>query len=345
MNRRVQMSGYGGVEVLSVVDTPSSDTNPDLGPDKMLIQVVAAGINAGEIAIREGALATMFPTDFPSGQGSDFAGRVIATGHEVTGFAVGDEVLGWSDTRSAQADLVLTDFRHLAAKPLALDWIRAGALWAIGVTSWAAVRAVALRPGETAVVSGAAGGVGNLAAQLALRTGARVIGIAGAHNDDRLRRRGLIPVPYGPGLTDRLRAAAPQRIDAFIDTHGDGYVDLAIDLGVPADRIDTIIDFAAAKRHGVRTDASPQGSRSEVLAEMASLVATGDLTVPVAAIYPLAKVAAAYTELAGGHVNGKIVLSMELPDDAAPRTPSLRRDLHLPQPEAGPSPHDKEIKQ
>lgn len=328
MNHRVQLSGYGGVEVLKVVETPPPDTSRDVGPDEVLVQVVAAGINPGEIAIREGALAAMFPTSFPSGQGSDFAGRVIATGCDATGFAVGDEVLGWSDDRSAQADVVLSDIRHLAAKPLALDWIRAWALWAVGVTSWATLQAVAPRPGETVMVSGAASGVGNLAGQLALRADAHVIGVAGAHNDDRLRRRGIEPVPYGAGLADRLRAAAPEGIDAFVDTHGDGYVDLAITLGVPADRVDTIIDFAAALRHGLRTDVSPRGSRPEVLAEMPALVATGELTVPVAAIYPLAKVAAAYAELAGGHVNGKIVLSMELPDDGAPPAsphPRVRR--------------------
>jgi NADPH:quinone reductase-like Zn-dependent oxidoreductase len=314
----VQLSGYGGVEVLAVIRTPPAGIGRALGPEEVLVQVVTAGINPGEIAIREGAMATLFPTEFPSGQGSDFAGRVIATGPDVTGFAVGDEVLGWSDSRSAQADIVVSDIGHLTAKPLALDWIRAGGLWAIGVTSWAAVRAVAPQPGETVMVSGATGGVGNLAAQLALQAGARVIGVAGAHNQARLRERGITPMPYGPGLADRLRVAAPQGIDAVIDAHGGGYVDLAIDLGVAPARIDTVIDFEAARRHGTFTDASPEGGRPEVLAAMAAQLAAGELSMPIAAIYPLAKVADAYTDLSGGHVDGKIVLSMELPDSAPP---------------------------
>jgi NADPH:quinone reductase-like Zn-dependent oxidoreductase len=260
----------------------------------------------------------MFPAVFPSGQGSDFAGRVAEVGSGVTGFTPGDEVIGWSDSRSAQADYVVSDPQHLTAKPRALDWIRAGALWAIGVTSFSAVRAVAVQPGETVAVSAAAGGVGGLAAQLARRAGARVLGIASAANAGRLRAIGVEPVVYGEGLADRLRSLAPQGIDVFIDTHGDGYVDLAADLGVPPDRIDTIIDFAAAQRYGAKTDASPQASTPDVLATMAEHVAWGRLTMPIAAIYPLEQVRDAYAELVGGHVYGKIVLSTEMAADAPP---------------------------
>ena len=122
-------------------------------------------------------------------------------------------------------------------------------------------------------MSAAAGGVGGLAAQLARRAGARVLGIASAASARRLRAIGVEPVVYGGGLADRLRSLAPGGIDAFIDTHGDGYVDLAVALGVTPGRIDTIIDFAAAQRHGAKTDASPQASTPGVLATMAEHVA------------------------------------------------------------------------
>lgn len=314
MSRRVQFDSYGPVEVLHIAEVP----RPLVEAGQILVQVRTAGVNPGEIAIREGAMEAMFPTTFPSGQGSDFAGRVVEVGPEVTGFAPGDAVLGWSDSRSAQADLVVSDPHHLIAKPPALGWVRAGALWAIGVTSFAAVRAVAPRPGEVVAVSGAAGGVGGLAAQLARRAGARVLGIASAASADRLRAIGVEPVVYSDGLADRLRALAPDGIDAFVDTHGDGYVDLAIDLGVVPDRIDTIIDFTAAQRHGTRTDASQQASNTDVLATMADHVAWGRLVVPIAAVYPLEQVRAAYTELASGHVVGKIVLSTDMPGDGPP---------------------------
>lgn len=311
----MQFDRYGPADVLHVVDL----ARPSVGHGQVLVGVVAAGINPGEIAIRSGAMQQMFPASFPSGQGSDFAGRVVEVGPGVSGFAPGDEVLGWSDSRSAQADYVISDRQHLTAKPRALDWIRAGALWAIGVTSFSAVRAVAVQPGEVVAVSAAAGGVGGLAAQLARRAGARVLGIASAANAGRLRAIGVEPVVYGDGLAGRLRSFAPDGIDAFIDTHGDGYVDLAAALGVPPGRIDTIIDFAAAQRLGARTDASPQASSPDILATMAEHVAWGRLTVPVAAIYPLEQVRDAYAELSGGHVYGKIVLSTELAADASPK--------------------------
>jgi NADPH:quinone reductase-like Zn-dependent oxidoreductase len=125
-------------------------------------------------------------------------------------------------------------------------------------------------------------------------------------------------VVYGDGLAGRLRSLAPDGIDAFIDTHGDGYVDLAVAVGVTPGRIDTIIDFTAAQRHGAKTDASPQASTPDVLATMAEHVAWGRLTVPIAAIYPLEQVRDAYAELASGDVYGKIVLSTDLAADASP---------------------------
>ena len=171
-------------------------------------------------------------------------------------------------------------------------------------------------------VSGAAGGVGRLAAQLARRAGARVLGIASAASAARLQAIGVEPVAYGDGLASRLRELAPGGIDAFIDAHGDGHVDLAAALGVTPDRIDTIIDFDAAQRHGAKTDASPQASNRDVLAIMARHVAWGRLTMPITAIYPMEQVHAAYTELASGHVYGKIVLSTEMPADAQPLRPA-----------------------
>lgn len=313
-SRRVQFDRYGPADVLQAAEVP----RPPAGAGEVIVRVVAAGLNPGEIAIRDGALDAIFPATFPSGQGSDFAGRVVETGPGVTGLAAGDEVLGWSDQRSAQADFVVSDPRHLTARPAALDWIRAGSLWAIGVTSFAAVRAARIRAGEVVAVSGATGGVGRLAAQLALRAGARVVGIASAASAGRLRVIGVAPVAYGDGLAGRLRQLAPGGIDAFVDAHGGGYVDLAVELGIAPDRIDTITDFDAAQRHGTRTDASPQASDRDVLATIAGHVAWGRLTMPVAAVYPLEQVRAAYTELASGHVYGKIVLSTEMPTDAQP---------------------------
>ncbi len=314
MPRAVRFETYGDIDVLHVVEVP----RPDPAPTQILVHVVAASVNPGEIAIMRGALAERFPATFPSGEGTDFAGRVAAVGDDVTGFAVGDEVVGWSDQRAAQADFVVSEADHLVPKPPTLDWIRAGSVFVVGVTAFAAVRAVAIQPGDVVAVSGAAGGVGSLAVQLARRAGARVIGIAGPDNAGWLRSVGVEPMAYGDGLADRLHAAAPGGITAFIDTHGDGYADLAVTLGVPPDRIDTIIDYEAVARLGIIGDGSAQASSADVLARVVDLVAWGDLVMPIAAVYPLARIRDAYVELGRRHTRGKIALSMTMPDGAEP---------------------------
>jgi len=304
MPRAVRFDEYGGVDVLEVRDVP----RPVPGPGQVLVRVRAAGINPGEASIREGRMRDRWPATFPSGQGSDLAGVVEELGDGVTGVAPGDEVIAYTQERASQAELVAVDAGHLTAKPPAVPWDVAGALFVSGTTAWAAVGAVAPHKGETVVVSGAAGGVGSLAVQLVAATGATVIGLASPPHHDWLREHGAIPVAYGEGVADRIRAAAGGPIDAFVDTHGDGYVDLAIELGVAPERIDTIIDWDAAERHGVRTEGNMAGARPEVLAELADLIAAGRLEVPIAATYPLDRVRDAYREIARGHTMGKVVL-------------------------------------
>ena len=301
--RAVQYDEFGGVDVLRVAEVPV----PEPGPDEVLVEVAAAGINPGEAYVREGRYAQRWPSTFPSGQGSDLAGTVRALGPGVDAVAVGDEVFGWTDLRASQAEYVVVPVRQVLAKPSELAWEQAGALHVVGATAWAAVRAVDPRPGETVVVSAAAGGVGVLTVQLARRTGATVVGVASEANHDWLRAHGVVPVAHGDRLVDRIRAVAPT-VDAFIDLFGDGYVDVALALGVPPDRIDTIIDFAAVEEHGVKADGNAVGARPEVLAELAALLAKGELELPVAATFPLARVQDAYRELERRHTRGKIVL-------------------------------------
>ena len=174
--------------------------------------------------------------------------------------------------------------------------------------SGAGTRRPPRRAGPSSDGSGAAGGVGSLAAQLARRTGATVIGLASESNHEWLKSHGVVPVAYGDGVADRIRAAAPGGVDAFIDTFGDGYVELALALGVAADRIDTIADFAAARKRGEGRRGTAAGPGGRVLAELAGLIADGHLEVPIANVYPLAQVREAYTELERRHTRGKIVL-------------------------------------
>jgi len=302
--RAVRYDRYGGVDVLEVREVEP----PVPGPGEVLVAVRAAGANPGESKIREGVYAEMWPSTFPSGQGSDLAGVVEAAGPGVTGWAPGDEVVGWVDDRSSQADLAVVPAGQLVRKPDGLPWEQAGAVPVVGATAWAAVEAVGAGGGDVVAVSGAAGGVGSLAVQLLVERGARVIGLASAPNHEWLAEHGVVPVAYGDGVEERIRAAAPDGLDAFIDTHGDGYVDMALALGVAPERIDTIIDFPAAERTGVRTDGNAVGARPDVIEGLVARAADGRLDVPVSATYPLDRVRDAYRELERGHVHGKVVL-------------------------------------
>ena len=307
--KAVRFDEYGPVEVLDVRDVPV----PEPGRGEVLVRVRAAGINPGEAKIREGALHERWPATFPSGQGSDFAGVVDRLGPDVTTFAPGDDVIGWVDTRSSQAEYVVAEAANLARKPAGLPWEVAGAIPVAGFTAWAMVRAVDLKPGDTVVVTGAAGGVGSIAVQLAKRKGATVIGLAGPSNHDWLSRHGVLPVAYGDRAAERIRDTANAdgdgRIDAFLDTYGGDYVELALnDLKVSPDRVDTIVRFDAGAKYGVKVDGNAAGASAATLSELAALAAAKELEIPLAHTFPLRDVRAAYAQLARGHVRGKIVL-------------------------------------
>ena len=304
MPQAVRFDEYGGVDVLRLDEVD----RPVPGPGQVLVRMRAAGINPGEAKIRQGLLAHRWPATFPSGQGSDLAGVVEEVGEGVTGFAAGDEVIGFTDNRASHAELVMVEAANLIHKPAGVSWKAAGSLYVAGGTAWAMVHAVSVAKGDTVVVSGAAGGVGSIAVQLARLAGGTVIGLASEANHPWLTRHGVIPVSYGEGVADRIRAVSGGRVDAFLDTQGGGYVELAIELGVRPERIDTIADFAAKETYGVKIDGSAVGGNARVLAELAALVDQGRLEIPVANVYPLARVQDAYRELENGHTHGKIVL-------------------------------------
>jgi NADPH2:quinone reductase len=304
MVRAVRLDRYGGVDVLYIADVEM----PTAVPGEVVVKVWAAGINPGEASIREGHMDSTFPATFPSGQGTDLAGVISAVGDGVSEFSVGDEVLGWSDRRSSQADYVAVPTDHVIIKPAEMPWPVAGGLFVVGVTAFAAVRAVGAGPGDTVVVSAAAGGVGTVAVQLLKVRGANVIGISSEANHAWLEAHGVTPVGYGDGLADRLREAAPAGIDAFIDLFGAEYVRLAAELGVEGDRINTAVAIDAAREVGGKSDGMSTASSADVLGKVATLVASGQIEIPIAATYPLDQVQAAYIELARRHTRGKIVL-------------------------------------
>lgn len=301
MSRAVQYSSHGGPEVLEIVEVPE----PHAGPGQVRVAVRSAGLNGYDYKVRRDP--DYAPNHkLPSGQGSEFAGVVDEVGDEVTGLRVGDEVLGWTSF-AAQADYVVVPFTRVAAKPAALDWPTAGGIGLVGNTAKRATDAVAPGPDDTVLIGGVAGGVGLFSAQFAARAGATVIGTASEANHAFLRTLGVIPVTYGPGLVDRVREAAPQGITAVIDTAGQETVEAGLALGVAPKRIDTIVYFDGVERYGIQA-VGGGGKTAAELAELAALVASGELVMPIAASYPLAEVREAYRRLESHHLLGKIVL-------------------------------------
>ncbi|AMS06165.1 NADP-dependent oxidoreductase [Acidipropionibacterium acidipropionici] len=310
MTRRVVFSEFGDFSRLRVEDGEEIHA----GPDRVRVRVAYAGLNPVELKILAGG--QFMRPGLPSGNGNDFSGVIDEIGHGVEGFAVGDPVLG-GRRFFAQADHVLVDPDTLTRVPAGLGLDVAGGLSIAATTAIAAIRAISPTTADTVFVSGAAGGVGVLAAQFARAAGARVIGSAGPGNHDFLRGIGIEPVSYGDGLWDRLRTVAPDGVDAALATRDIDEVKGLIALGVPADRIDSIAAGHSAADLGARIDGAAE-ARPDDLAHVAQAIAQGSIVVPIDSVYGLDDVASAYQHLDGGHLRGKILLRTATAADAGP---------------------------
>jgi NADPH:quinone reductase-like Zn-dependent oxidoreductase len=225
----------------------------------------------------------------------------------VTCFHVGDEVLGTPLT-PAFAQSALADPAALVPKPDDISWEIAASLPGAGGTAWTVLEELGVVSGETLLVHAAAGGVGTFAVQLGIARGARVIGTASEHNHEQLRSFGAIPVAYGPGLAERIRAIAPQGVDAVLDASGRGEIPLSIELAGGPERVLTLVAFDAVNT-GIRIHAGGAGANgARALRDILTLIRDGRLRVPIWRTYGLADTAAAIDESRTGHVSGKIVL-------------------------------------
>lgn len=300
--RAIQFDSFGGADVLHEADIEV----PRPGTGQVRVRVKAAGLNALDGKIRSGALEAMFPTPLPSVPGREFAGVVHALGEGVTDLRVGDEVLGWSDT-GAYAEYALATI--VAAKPAGLDWRHAAALPVAGETAERVLTLLGVTAGETVLMHGAAGAVGTLAVQLATARGARVIATAGPDNQDYLTSLGATATRYGEGLVERVRALAPDGVDAVFDLAGKGALEDSITLRGGTDRIVTIADFRA-RRLGITFSSSSEEKSAVHLAALAQEAATGKLVTTVTT-YPLDQAATAQQVSDAGHVRGKLVVTVD----------------------------------
>ena len=293
---------FGGPEVLQVREVDA----PHAGPGEVRIAVKAAGVNPMDFKVRRGWFDSFMPTTFPATPGAEVAGVVDEVGEGVTEFAVGDEVAGWSKT-GGYAQHALVDV--VALKPAAVSFEQAVALPVAGETSARVLRELDLKQGETVLIHGAAGGVGAVAVQLAVALGATVIGTASEGNHDYLTALGATPVLYGEGLVDRVKAVAPQGVDAVIDVAGKGALPDSIELRGGTERIVTIADMAGGELGvAVSMGGTPDEEKQAWLADQLQLAADGKLRLTVAQTFALENAAKAQEISEAGHANGKFVL-------------------------------------
>ncbi len=301
MTRIVQYTENGDIDRLQIAEVET----PHAGTGQVRVRVTYAGLNPVDWKILSGGFGAVQGV---SGNGADFSGVVDQVGEGVDGFKPGDLVFG-GHRSAAQADHIIvsnpTEALHHVPEGLGLEV--AGGLFITGLTAVAGIRALNIAAGETVYVSGATGGVGIIAAQLALALGARVIGSASEANLGVLQSLGIVPVAYGDGLESRLRELAPEGIQAAYSTQGVDEVRSLIELDIPTDRINSIGAGPAAAELGVLTSGSAAAQAGD-LDWLALAIASGRVFVPVARVFDPEEVHDAYRFLKEGHPVGKVLL-------------------------------------
>ena len=297
--RAIVFTTPGGPEVLE----PQETETPTPGPGELRVRVLAAGVQPVDLAVRSGWSPPGAPPDTRNIPGNEFAGVVDAVGQDVA-IEEGAEVLGFR-VMGSYAEYVVVPASHVVRKPEALSWAVAGGLPGAAQTAHTVLEDLAVAEGETFLVHAAAGAVGTVAVQLAVRAGARVIGTASEANHDYLRSLGAIPVAYGAGLTERLRELGP--IDVCLDAAGEEALLATLPLIADRGRIGTIAAFAEAPGLGVRWLTSRRSAAR--LGELVDLVASGELRITVRRTYPLERAADAHRDVGTGHGRGKVVLT------------------------------------
>lgn len=304
--KAITYSSYGEPDVLTL----SEVDDPKVGPGEVRIAVRAAGVNPVDWKVMQGHLDPFFAVHFPVIPGWDVAGVVESVGLDVEEFAVGDEVMAYGRKdwleQGSFAELMTLPVRVLARKPDALSFEQAAALPLAGLTALQTLTRVGVGEGSTVLVHAASGGVGSFAVQIAHALGARVIGTASPANHERVRSLGGEPVAYGEGLADRVRALAPDGVDAVVDYVG-GVLDVTTAVLAPGGRHASIADPTVSEQGGTYVWVRPDAAGLE---RLAGLVDAGELTVDVALCVPLARAADAFRASMEGHTAGKIAITV-----------------------------------
>ena len=296
----LQFTEYGDPEVLSVGEAPE----PHAGPGQIRIVVRAASVNVADWKFMSGRYAKGKPLEGTGYPGYDASGVVDAVGEGVTEVAAGDDVFGLGDHTQAEYAVL----NSWARKPASVDWAVAAAAGVVAETAERVLRLLGVTEGTTFLIDGGAGGVGSATTQIAKARGATVIATAGEANQDYLREIGAIPVVYGEGMVDRVRALDVGKIDAVLDAVGKTPIEDLISLAPEPSQVVTIANFAAAGAAGARvTGGSAESQPMKALAEAAELLEQSKLVIKFQT-FPFDRAAEAYQIVQGGHGRGKLVL-------------------------------------
>ncbi|MFI8266636.1 NADP-dependent oxidoreductase [Streptomyces sp. NPDC085665] len=294
--KKISFAEFGGPEVLQLVEAEE----PQAGPGRIRIAVRAAGVNPVDWRIREGQVLGAHPVELPAGVGLDAAGVVDQVGEGVEGVEVGDRVFGEGFDTYAE----LAVLSAWARMPEGLAFEEAAGYPSVVETALRIIREVGVRPGQSLLVSGASGGVGSAVLQIARARGIRVIGTAGAANQDYLRGMGALATTYHEGWVERVRRLG--RVDAALDLAGSGVVRELVELTGDPRKVVSIADLDAPQL-GVRFS-GVAGSVPDALAEAVDLISRGRLRIPVEKSYSLTEAAAAHADSRAGHTRGRRVL-------------------------------------
>jgi len=298
--KAARFSEFGGPEVLKIVDVP----DPHPGPGEIRVAVRAAGVNPSDWKARKGEMGG----ELPQTTGREVAGVVDEVGAGVTDVSIGDRVFGFSGGSAGSGAAELAVVSDYAPIPPSLDFAQAAGLPVALETATRSLDTLGVTAGKALLISGAAGGIGSTAVQLAVARGARVIGTASAGNHEYLRTLGAEPVSYGEGLIDRVHALAPDGVDLALDIAGSGVLPDLIELAGGPEHVVTIADFDGARAYGVTFSRGDAGRALHAIANIGELIGTGRFSLPVAQTCPLAQIADAHRVSEAGHVRGKLVL-------------------------------------
>ena len=285
---------------------------PKPGPGQVLIALQAAGVGSWDASIRDGSWRPGGRPKFPLVPGTDGAGIVVAKGARARRFRIGDRV--YANEFGCYAEYVAADVEDVGHVPPRLDLMQAGAAATTGLTALQGIDdALRVRRGHTVLIYGASGAVGTLAVQFAKRRGARVVATASGRDATALVRRlgadAMIDARRDDAI-ERLRACAPDGIDAALVLAGGDTLEPCLDLVRPGGRIayPNGVEPEPRRRRKVRLVAYDGEAGPRKFARLERAVAEARLRVPIAAVYPLAQAAKAHGRLERGHILGRIEL-------------------------------------